>query len=221
MSLYPKSEAWSGIVVIWIDGKGKRGMFLDDGKPIREVASLLNNGAAVISADLFGQGEFRRNVGDFSENRIVGNPREFAGYTYGYNDPMFAQRVHDILTLVSFVQRDEHDTQRIHVVGLNGAAAIVSAACATMRDAVDKMAVDSANFRFAGIESYRHPEFVPGAVKYGDFPTLLALFAPESVWIGGGLVPEIVQQAYMAAGQRAAVQTGTDLEEMAGWLAAE
>ena len=66
----------------------------DDIGPIREVAKVL--------------GELPSGVAAPMRNRKVNTKREFAGFTYGYNHPLFAQRVHDILTLVSYIRGDEH-----------------------------------------------------------------------------------------------------------------
>ena len=62
-------------------------------------------------------------------------------------------------------------------------------------------AIDTAGFRFADLDDWKHADFLPGAIKYGDVPTLLALSAPNKLWIGGEqAVPPIVTTAYKAAG---------------------
>ncbi|MDP6719705.1 MAG: hypothetical protein QGF59_13680, partial [Pirellulaceae bacterium] len=45
--------------------------------------------------------------------------------------------------------------------------------------------------------------FIPGAVKYGDLPALLALSAPHKLLIAGeqGATPMVVSAAYQAAGK--------------------
>ena len=35
--------------------------------------------------------------------------------------------------------------------------------------------IDDLTFRFANLKSYRDPDFLPGAVKYGDLPALLKI----------------------------------------------
>ena len=51
ISLFPKSTAWNGDVVIWIDGAGKRGMFDDAGAVQSEVQRLLDGGRSVVGVD--------------------------------------------------------------------------------------------------------------------------------------------------------------------------
>jgi hypothetical protein len=46
------------------------------------------------------------------------------------------------------------------------------------------LAVDTEGFRFA-TAGLHDPGFLPGAVKYGDLPTLLALTAPTPLWLAG------------------------------------
>jgi hypothetical protein len=35
--------------------------------------------------------------------------------------------------------------------------------------------INDLTFRFANLKSYRDPDFLPGAVKYGDLPALLKI----------------------------------------------
>lgn len=207
VSLYPTSAEWNGKVVIWVDGKGKTALFTKDDKLQPNVRRLVDAGHSVVSADLFMQGEFLNGMSAPNQQRVVKNPREFAGYTFGYNHPLFIKRVHDVLTLVSFVAGDDHEPKAVNLIGTNGAGAIVAAARAIAGDAVDKAAIDTAGFRFQNARSYRDVNFVPGAVKYGDLPGLLSLSAPHALWIGGEkTLPPIVEQTYQTAGQRGNVQ---------------
>ena len=139
---------------------------------------------------------------------MVDNPREFAGFTFGYNHTLFAQRVHDVMALIAFVAGDEHQATGVHLVGVGGAAPIVAAARTQAGDLVKGMVVDTAGFRFAGLRSYRDPNFWPGAVKYGDLPGLLALAAPHPVWITGEPeLPSVVRKVYQGNGAAALVPT--------------
>ena len=202
ISLYPTSVQWNGNVVIWVDGIGKRGMF-DNALEVRpEVRRLLESGASIVAADLFQQGEFLPSEQPLRQQRAVENPREAAAYTFCYNDTLFARRVHDILTVVSWVGGDEHAVKQLHVIGLNGAGPLVAAARAIVGGKIDKAAIDTDGFRFTNLMSYRDPNFLPGAVKYGDLPGLLALSAPHDLWIAGenGKIPDVVHRTFAASG---------------------
>lgn len=209
VSWFPQQNRWNGQVVIWIDGHGKGRLVDSDGQAVGEIKRLLEQGIAVLSADLLYQGEFLQDGEPPTKTRVVDNPREFAGYTFGYNHTLFAQRVHDIMTLISFVRHDQHHPRQVDLVGVNGAGPWVAAARARVGASVDRAAIDTGGFRFAQLSSYRDPNFLPGAVKYGDLPALLALSAPGRLWLAGegGGIPEVVRAAYQSADRSDHVQS--------------
>jgi hypothetical protein len=185
VSFHPKAKPWNGKVVIWADGTGKSGMFGAGGAPRGEVKKLLDAGFAVLGADLLHQGEFLADGKPLKEQPKVKNPREFAGFTYGYSPALFASRVHDLLTLIGFVVGDEHGPREVTLVGVNGAGPLAAAARAQAGTSVTRAYVDTRGFRFAKLASYRDPDFLQGAVKYGDLPGILSLGTPASLWLAG------------------------------------
>ena len=213
-------------VVIWIDTQGKRSLFDDKGNPRPPIAQLLDARMAVVGVDLFGQGESTTDGKSVSKARLAN--KDYAGYTFGYNHPMFSQRVHDILTLASWMKNAYIPAKKVHLVGLGGAGHWVAAACAQASKAVDgavidtagfpgpppyrkrvSLAVDSAvidtaGFRFADLTAIDDPDFLPGGAKYGDLPGILALSAPRELWLAGegSKPPAVVEAAYQAAGKR-------------------
>ena len=196
ISVYPKSVAWNQKVVLWIDGQGKAGMF-PNGEPHADLLRLIDAGYSVVGVDLFGQGEFVTNGESLTENPLVENPRQFAGYTYCYNDTVFARRVHDILTITTWINGDEHSPAALHAVGVNGGGPLLAAARAIVGDELSKAAIDTKGFRFDSLTDWKDANFLPGAVKYGDMPTLLSLSAPHPLWIGGEEeVPKMVTNSY-------------------------
>ncbi len=201
VSFYPTDTAWNGQVVIWVDELGKRGTLAADGGPSPAVRRLLGHGFSVLAADLLYQGEFLPDRGTLDQTPVVANPREFAGYTFGYNHTVFAERVHDILTLLSFARFDEHEVEHVHLLGVGAAGPLVAAARIRAGDAVHRAAVQSGGFRFGKLRSYRDPNFLPGAVKYGDLPGMLALSAPHPLWVGGvaDQLPSVVSAAFQVA----------------------
>ena len=196
ISVYPKAVEWNQQVVLWIDGAGKKGMF-PNGEAHPDLLKLIDAGYSVVGIDLFGQGEFTPNAESLKENPTVKTPRQFAGYTYCYNDTIFARRVHDILTVTAWINGDEHSPKALHAVGVNGGGPLLAAARAIAGSEFNAVAIDTQGFRFSSLKSWKHADFLPGAVKYGDLKTLLALSAPNKLWIGGEeSVPGIVKTAY-------------------------
>ncbi len=194
---------WNGRVVIWAHELGKDGLFGDDGKPRAEVRRLLAAGTSVVAPDLIFQGEFLADGKPLAEARRVDNPREFAGYTWGYNQTVSAQRAADLLTVLAFVRN--HQPQRpekVYLLATAGAAPWAAAALAQAPGGFDRAAIDTAGFRFAGLKSAFDVNFMSGIVKYGDLPALLSLAAPSELWLAGegADVPALVASVYRAAG---------------------
>jgi len=221
--LHPKQ--WNKKVVIWADESGKSGLFGSDGSPKAEVRKLLDAGTTVVGVDLFAQGEFNADGQAPSKARRVKNDRAFSGFTTGYNHPPFADRVHDLLTIISFVRNHEDKPERVDLLALDGAGPWGAAALAQAGAAVDRAALDTAGFRFAKLTEIDDMNFLPGAVKYGDVPGFLSLAAPHTLWLAGegGNAPEIVKAAYKAVGKPASVTaySGAEAKEDADavdWL---
>ncbi len=180
VSLYP-AKKWNGRVVVWLDGEGKDGMFDGEGKPVREVMEMLEAGTSVVGVDLFGQGEFLEKGKTQDSARVVKNPREFAGYSFAYNHTLFARRVHDVMSLISWVSGfEEEKPQEVMVVAVGGIEPVALAALSQI-NGVKSITLENYRFRFADLKSYRDPNFLPGAVKYGDLPALMKLSRAEVV----------------------------------------
>ncbi|MBI3839762.1 MAG: acetylxylan esterase [Planctomycetia bacterium] len=196
--LHPKK--WNKRVVIWVDEAGKAGLYGSDGAPSQAVQKLLASGAAVVGLDLLYQGEFLADGKPLTLPRRVDNKREFAGYTLGYNPSLFAQRVHDILSLVSFCRTYADDTPEISLVAFGPAGAWAAAARAQAGGVVARAAIDTGGFRFAKLSSISDLNFLAGGAKYGDLPGMLALGAPGDLWLAGEgtVAPAIVSAAYSA-----------------------
>jgi hypothetical protein len=179
------SKQWKGRVVVWLDDKGKAA--LRDERVMKPVQA----GTAVLGADLLFQG------GEpVQKTRVVANPREFSGYTHGYNHALFAQRTHDVLTLVTFLRNariGSHPSPKgVAVAGWGGTGPIVIAARALAGEAIDRAAADTCGFRFGKLLDYRDPMFLPGGAKYLDLPGMIALGAPHALWLAGeGAKPEV------------------------------
>lgn len=218
--LHPK-ENWNGQVVIWINEIGKAGLLGADGTPLPAVMKLLDAKYSVLSGDLYMQGEFTTDGKSPAAQRVQpysngADPwMQASVYTFAYNRPLFCQRVNDVLTLIRFTQLDEHQAKTIHLVGLGPVAGTIAAAArAQAGSAIDKAAIDTGGYRFAGIERLDDAMFVPGAVKYLDVPGLLALNAPGKLWLAGEPGDsKLVKDAYAAAGQAAALTISAEHQD--------
>ena len=178
---HPKKR--QGATVIWLSALGKAGLRDDEDRLRPWTRRLLDGGITVAGVDLLRQGEFLADEKPLQRTRRVENPREAAAYTFGYNHAVFAQRVHDVLTIVQFLKTQK--TQKIVLAGLDGAGHWAAAARSVCGEAVQKCAVDTGGFRFGAVEDVHDPDFLPGGAKYLDLPGFLLLGDTQPLWLAG------------------------------------
>ncbi len=182
--IYPKS--WNHSVVLWLSLKGEESLISKSGDLIAPARKLLGEGYAIACPELYLQGATKNpNVYAGRKQSYEG----FAGYHYGYNPSLFAERVRDALSFIAMIRDNEHhDTKHLLIAGLEGAGIIAAATTALAGTSVDRLALDTEGFRFAKLNDVWDVNFVPGAVKYGDVPWLLPLCEsakPSVLEVGG------------------------------------
>ena len=167
----------------------------NNGKLVPAAKVLIDAGFAIAAPDVLG-------VGENAFPKPFAVDKGFAGYTYGYNRSLLANRVHDALTLVAF-STSVVNAKTVSLVGWGefGPLAILTKALAG--DAVAKTAADMNQFRFETIKDTSDSLLLSGAVKYGGLPAFLALCAPGEVLVHnhrGTASGRISKAAYEAAG---------------------
>jgi dienelactone hydrolase len=195
-----RPTSWKGKTVLWIDAQGKSGLYDQQGTLRPQIRTLLGAGVEVVGIDLLYQGEFLSDGKPITQTRRVENKRESAAYTFGYNDTLLAQRVHDILSAVKYVKQRDSETKILALVGLKGAGHWVAAARVQAGGAIDIAAIDTAGFRFAKIMDIRDVDFLPGGAKYGDLPGIISLHAPGRLWLAGEGKAESIKEFYELSG---------------------
>lgn len=199
-----------GDVVLWLGDGGRSAVEAADGTLLPAVAALVAGGTTVVAADLFRQDEPQP-----VRNRVVENGREAAAYTYGYNHPLLAQRVHDVLAIVRHLRHGDTGGRprpvRVLLVASGTMAPVAAAARAVTGGEIDRAAIDTGGFRFAAVDDLWHESFLPGGVRYLDLPGLLAAGAPAPLWLAGegSDPPGVVAAAYAALGRADAVTAGS------------
>lgn len=219
--LYPKE--WNQKTVIWISKSGKAGLYAQDGNLTAGIKTLIDQGYTVMGVDLLMQGEFLVDSNPIPKTRRVANPRQAAGYTFGYNSTLFARRVHDVLTVISFVKHHETNPESISLVSLDATGPIAIAARAQARSIVDHLVATTNGFRFHQVDDLHSPEFLPGGAKYHDLPGMLAVAAPSATYVAGEKeLPKVTLRAYAASRQADQLQLGeNDTAAALEWLMAQ
>lgn len=197
ITLFEKTEKRVGFVV-WLHPEGKSSLFVNR-KLSPAVKALQDKGYRVLAMDLPGVGE-QKGPKPFAVDK------GFAGYTYGYNRTLLAERVRDTLLFVGYPKAEGKQNGKeepVHLVGWESFGPIAILAKALAGDAVAKTAADLNQFDFADITDPADPMMLPGAVKYGGMGAFLALCAPGEVLVhnhkgtGSG---QVSRAAYAAAG---------------------
>ncbi|WP_182865323.1 acetylxylan esterase [Stieleria mannarensis] len=195
--------------VVWITDQGKQGLL--DGDSIHPiVAEIARAGYTVISADLFGQGEFLAGDQPLDAQRMWYQRdgdlawHRFAGYTYGYNHSMFVKRVHDVLSVIKHAVSNSDG--EIHLVGIGRQAGVIAAAARSQSgNAIARTFIDPDGFRFSTLDRQDDPMFVPGAIKYLGVDGLLSLCVPGQIDIVAEALP-VVRRIERANGKTETVQ---------------
>jgi hypothetical protein len=222
--LYPKD--WSGDVVVWLDDGGLSAVFENTGGIVPPIQQLVAAGATVVAAEPATLRFLAAN--DPPQQRVVDNPREFAGYTFGYNQPVACQGIHDILTIVRYLRHGDttsHDRpRRVHLVGLGHTAPLVVAARVAAAEAVDKVAADTGGFRFGSVTDYRHRLFIPGAVRFLDLPGFVAAGGNSPLLLlgePGGGQDDFAELSSKLTGLRRIAKPAVTREDVTAWLLAD
>ena len=186
---------------------------------------LLLSDVHVVGLDLLGQGNSPLPNRSPLHSRSTENGRDAACFAFGYNYPLFAQQVHDILTCIARARTKLGSEGRLDIVGVSGAGPWVAAAGWIARNAVSSLAISTDGFRFAQITDIEDPLLLPGAVKYGDLPASIGLSAPAPIWLGGegSNLPSVTADCYKALGAIDKITLSSksrenEGEEIAEWL---
>jgi dienelactone hydrolase len=204
-----------GRIVVWLHPKGKASL-VTNGTISPTVKSLTDSGYAVVAPDLLG-------IGENAFPKPFSVDKRFAGYTYGYNRSLLANRIHDALTLIAFA-KSFLENKTVHLVGWGEMGIVAVLAKALAGDAVARMAADLNQFRFEAITDTADPMMLPGAVKYGGLPAFLALCAPGAMLvhnhtgIATGRLPRVAYEAAGAADKLTHAEAKLDDAKIVEWL---
>lgn len=184
--------------VVWVHPEGIKGLYIDGhpagGKLMPAARSILEAKKNILAIDVL-------LTGESTKEKRPALHKTYPGYTWGYNRPLLAERVRDILTAVAHAHGQ---TQTVHLLGVGEAGPWVALARPLCGDAVRRTAVDLNRFRFEEILSLHHDMMLPGALRYGGLATLVSLCAPHELLAHNArdVDPQgWLTAAYAAAGQ--------------------
>ncbi|MBM4070588.1 MAG: acetylxylan esterase [Planctomycetes bacterium] len=182
----------NGTVIVLVHPGGADGLWTDKQLKTQE-DRILDSGADILTIDAF-------RTGASAQAPAAAVNKNYAGYTFGYNHPLVANRVRDILAAVAAAR--DMGAKKIHLVGVGKAGPWVVLARGLCGDAVARTAADLNAFRFDSIKTADDEMMLPGALKYGGMPALAALAAPGELLLHNPADKDFgtwLQAAYAAA----------------------
>jgi hypothetical protein len=191
---YLLGKVSTGRLVVWVHPEGSASL-REKNQLVPAAKKLLDRGSAILAVDVF-------RTGPVKGTKATPINSTYAGYTFGYNRPLLANRVHDILTGVAFAQGMK-GVSSIDLVGFGKAGPWVALARGLCGNKVAHTAADLDQFRFENILSMNDDMMLPGALKYGGMPALTALAAPNELYLHNtrGIGDTWLRAAYKAAGK--------------------
>jgi hypothetical protein len=206
----------SGRVVVWVHPEGLSSLWLSQQALVPEAQQIIDKGAAILAVEVL-------RTGATAEAPPMPINKGYAGYTFGYNRSLLANRVHDILSALAFA-RGLPQVKECHLLGFGKAGPWVVLARGLSGDAVNRTAADLDQFRFESILSIDDDMLLPGAVKYGGLPVLAALAAPYELYLHNTKnagSDTWLRAAYTAAGQPGNLSWRSEpasTEQVVSWL---
>jgi hypothetical protein len=190
-----KGKEFDGTVVVWVHPSGKSSLW-PDGKIQPAAKRLIDAKKAILAVDAF-------MTGELGKSKPMPIDAKYAGYTFGYNRSLLANRIHDILSAVAYA-RGLEGMKAVQLVGWDAAGPWVCLARGLCGDAVARTAADFDGFRYDKVIAMSDEMMLPGAVKYGGLPALTAVAAPAAMYLhhhqstGSG---QWLKAAYEASGK--------------------
>lgn len=208
-------DEWNGTVCVLVNDDGKR----SDAEEV--LRSITGAGAAVLSIDVLQTGEHLSDPSVPGPPLAVDRSRHgrYAGYTWGYNRTLIAERVSDVLVAIGWA-RDIEGVRAVSLFGRGDAGGWVVLASALAGDAVTRTAAEW-SWTFGDIDRVTDPNLLPGALRYGGLPAFAGLIAPSPLRLTSVReLPELTQARYAATGNPDALGVGQNAA-LLSWLAEE
>jgi len=186
---------FNGTVVVWISPDGKASL-VQHGALVPAAKQILNRNAAIMAPDVFMTGQFKAAS-------LPSPNQQFAGYTFGYNRPLLANRAHDILTVLTATKELSQNVKAIHLVAFGKAGPWALLARGLSGHAVARTAVDADQFDFDQVKTTSDEMMLPGALKYAGLSSFAALCAPGELYLHNvrpSSRNDWIKDAYKAAG---------------------
>jgi dienelactone hydrolase len=203
----PDEKSQERPVVVYVHGNGKAHHAGSGGA----VERLVLAGHRVLALDLRGMGETAPGVPSAKGPNYFGTDFKEAFLALHLNRPLLGQRVHDLLAVVEWLDRESANGRvPIHAMGIGSGGPIVLHAAA-LDARIKQVTVEQSVLSWSAVA--RTPislnqltNVIPGALKVYDLPDLAALIAPRPLTIHAAIDPlqngvaqAVLEEAYKTA----------------------
>jgi hypothetical protein len=159
-------KSFAGSVLVWVHPDGIDSLW-KDGQPHPAALKWLEADGGILAVECL-------RTGSSANAKRTPVDKNFAGYTFGYNRPLLADRVHDILTAIA-VAKHHSSTRSISLIGFDEAGPWTLLAAGLCDGVLQKTAVDLNRTRLEAAESLDDDLMLPGSARYGGLPTFARL----------------------------------------------
>lgn len=175
-------DAPSARILIWNDANGMASLFEADGRSLTATTKLLLQHYTIFAPDVLGIGQSRPP--NATTQPTVKGERSYAGYRFGYNRTLLANRAHDLLTVIAYAK--SRRPRSISLLGAGRAGVWTLLAHALTTDDNQFAAIDLGGFDFDQVTTTDDPMLLPGALKYGGIKAFSMLCPAERTSINSG-----------------------------------
>jgi hypothetical protein len=162
--------------VIWNDSRGMASLFESDGHTPTAATKLLLQHYSILAPDVLGIGQSRPPSA--TTQPTVKGERSYAGYRFGYNRTLLANRAHDLLTVIRYAK--SRHPKSISLLGTGRAGVWTLLAQALSDDQTQRAAIDINGFDFNQVTATDDEMLLPGAIKYGGIKGVAATCLPNT-----------------------------------------
>ncbi len=166
-----RADMQSDTVLIWSDPKGMASLFEPDGRSLTATTKLLLQHYTILAPDVLDIGQSRPPTA--TTQPTVKGERSYAGYRFGYNRTLLANRTHDLLTVIAYA--NSRSPRSVSLLGAGPAGVWTLLAHALTNDDNQFAAIDLGGFDFDQVTTTEDPMLLPGALKYGGIKAISML----------------------------------------------
>jgi dienelactone hydrolase len=215
---------WTGRVAVVVTDKGRASLFAGD-SPLSP-QRLAEAGILLLAVDPYQTGTWLTDGSPPRQRVDAERHGTYAGYSFAYDRPLTAERVHDVLTAIAYARSVEEDftgSRSIVLVGLGEGGSWAWLARAVARTEIARTIIERAGDPWE-VAAADDPRILPGIRKYrGKYDLAPLVFPGELVLLGTGKLLSHAAEYYSAAGNAGSIRQldASEARDLVPWITAK